>query len=194
VLSLFSTSLHGLILRSLTDGPIRFSDLQARAGESTLKALRGNIGNLIGIGALEKRSFGGEGREPDLLDNKLTPFGLELLFVAEVLDDWLGRAPDGPMGIDSDAAKEAIKALLGGWNSTILRVLAARSFSLSEIEVLISSFGTASLERRLEAMRLAGQVAPFLGAPDVTAYAVTDWVREGVAPLLAAIRCEFLHR
>lgn len=190
MLSLFTTTLHGLILRALVDGPVRLSNLHAQAGDPTLKALRGNIGNLIGIGALEKRRPGGE---PDLLDNELTPFGRDLLLVAEVLDDWLGRAPDGPLGIDSEAAKEAIRALLGGWGSTMLRALAARPFSLAELDELIGSFGNAALDRRLVAMHDAGQVTALSGDSDVAAYAVTDWLREGVAPLLASIRCERLH-
>ncbi|HWP33844.1 MAG TPA: hypothetical protein VNL97_08865 [Solirubrobacterales bacterium] len=191
VLSLFTTTLHGLILRALVGDPVRLLDLQARAGEPPLKALRGSIGNLIGIGALEKRKPGGE---PDLLDNELTPFGCELLFVAEVFDEWLTRAPGGPLDIDSEAAKDAIRALLGGWNSRMLRVLAVRSFSLAELDELMGSFSRAALERRLEAMRAVGQVT---AAPPrdggATAYAVTEWLREGVAPLLASIRCERLY-
>jgi len=190
VLSLFTTTLHGPILRALADGPVRLSDLHAQAGEPTLKTLRGNIGNLIGIGALEKRRPGGE---PDLLDNELTSFGRDLLLVAEVLEDWLGRAPDGPLGIDSEAAKEAIRALLGGWGSTMLRALAARPFSLAELDGLIGSFGNAALDRRLVAMHSAGQVTALSADWDMVAYAVTDWLREGVAPLLASIRCERLH-
>jgi DNA-binding HxlR family transcriptional regulator len=187
VLSLFTTTLHGVILHALSEGPVRLSDLRARAGEPTLKALRGNIGNLIGIGALEKRKPGGE---PDLLDNELTPFGRELLLVAATLDEWLTRAPDGPLDIHSDAAKDAIKALLGGWNSRMLRVLAARSSSLAELDEVIGSFSRAALERRLAAMRIAGQITaiPRNGGP--AAFAVSNWLREGAAPLLAAIRCE----
>jgi DNA-binding HxlR family transcriptional regulator len=189
VLSLFSTTLHGLILGALVDGPVRLSDLHARAGEPALKTLRGNIGNLIGIGALEKRKPGGE---QDLLDNELTPFGRDLLLVAEVLEDWLTRAPDGPLDLDSEAAKDAIKALLGGWGSKLLRVLAARPSSLDELDELIGSFSRAALERRLAAMRIAGQVTTIPRGASPT-YVVSDWLREGAAPLLASMRCERLH-
>jgi DNA-binding HxlR family transcriptional regulator len=191
VLSLFTTTLHGVILHAISDGPVRFSDLQARAGESTLKALRGNIGNLIGIGALEKRT---SDSEPDLLDNELTPFGRELLLVAATLDEWLARAPGSPLELEGEAAKDAIKALLGGWNSRMLRVLAARSSSLAELDELLGSFSQSALERRLAAMHAAGQVtacSPPDGGP--AAYAVTEWLREGAAPLLASIRCERRH-
>jgi DNA-binding HxlR family transcriptional regulator len=188
VLTLFSTTLHGVILQALAAGPLSLSDLSSKVGEPTTKALRGNIGNLIGIGALEKRRAGGE---QNLVDNELTDFGRELLFVGEVLEAWLRSGPDGALGIESVPAKEAIRALVGGWNSTMLRALAVRSLSPPELDELISSFGQSALERRLFAMRSAG-LAAAESSRGSTVYAPTDWLREGAAPLLAAIRCEHL--
>lgn len=190
VLSLFSTALHGLILQALADGPMRLTELRREVGGPPQTTLRGHLGNLIGLGALEKRSSNGK---PHMVDNALTPVGLELLFVAEALERWLARAPDGPIGFESGAGKAAIKAFVSGWSSTMLRALAARPFSLTELDNLITSFTYPALERRLSAMHLAGHVAPKPSNGKGTLYAVTDWLRQGVGPLVAAARCERRH-
>jgi DNA-binding HxlR family transcriptional regulator len=190
VLSLFSTALHGLVLRALADGPMRLSDLRKEVGGPPQTTLRGHLGNLIGMGALEKRSRDGK---PNMVDNALTPTGMELLFVADVLERWLAGAPDEALELESEAGKAAIKALISGWSSTMLRALAARPFSLTELDNLISAFTYPALERRLSAMHLAGLVAATESDGKGTPYAVTDWLRQGVAPLLAAARCERRH-
>jgi DNA-binding HxlR family transcriptional regulator len=190
VLSLFSTALHGLILRALADGPMRLTDLRREVGGPPQTTLRGHLGNLIGMGALEKRSRDGK---PNMVDNALTPVGLELLFVADVLERWLANAPEGALELESEAGKAAIKALISGWSSTMLRALAARPFSLTELDNLITTFTYPALERRLSAMHLAGHVEALENNGRGTPYAVTGWLREGVAPLLAAARCERRH-
>jgi len=191
VLSLFSTVLHGLILRALADGPMRLTDLHRKVGGPPQTTLRGHLGNLIGIGALEKQSRDGKA---NMVDNALTPAGLEMLFVADVLEAWLARAPERAIGLESEAGKAAVRALISGWGSTMLRALAARPFSLTELDNLITAFTYPALERRLSAMHLAGHVVALQqsngrGRP----YAVTEWLRQGVAPLLAASRCERRH-
>lgn len=190
VLSLFSTTLHGLILRSLANGPVGLAELHRRAGEPSQKALRGNIGNLIGIGALEKRKPDGD---PELLDNGLTQLGRKLLFVADALDAWLMRAPQGPLNLESEGAKEAIKAFVGGWCSTMLRALAVRDLSLAELDELIASFGYRALERRVAAMHRVNMLTAIGQDGAGSTFAATAWLREAVAPLLAAVRCERLY-
>lgn len=190
MLTLFSTTLHGDILRALAGGPVHLSDLSAKTGGPAQKVLRASIGNLIGLGALERRRFDGEW---DVVDNELTPFGRELLFVAEVLEIWLSASPDGALSLESMEAKEAVRALVGGWGSTILRALAVRAFTPVELDGLIASFGRQALERRLFAMRSVGQVKAVVADDDDTTFAATEWLRKGVAPLLAAIRCERQH-
>jgi DNA-binding HxlR family transcriptional regulator len=189
-LSLFSTALHGLVLRALSNGPMRLADLRKEVGGPAQTTLRGNLRNLIEIGALEKRQTnGGAG----LVDNAITPVGQELLVVADAIDRWLARAPDGPIRLESETGKAAVKALVSGWNSTMLRALAARSFSLTELDNMISAFSYPALERRLGAMRLAGCVTPVRANGGGRPYAVTEWLRRGMAPLLAAVRCERRH-
>jgi DNA-binding HxlR family transcriptional regulator len=187
VLALFSAALHGLVLKALEDGPLRLAELRRRVGGPPQTTLRGHLGNLIGMGALEKRSRDGA---PNMVDNALTPVGLELLFVADVLERWLSRCPAGPLDLEREGGKGAVKAFAGGWNSAMLRALAVRPFSLTELDTLISAFSYPALERRLSAMHLSGLVRATQGERNGTPYAVTEWLRLAVAPLLASIRCE----
>jgi DNA-binding HxlR family transcriptional regulator len=189
VLSLFSKVLHGLVLRALSGGPLRLAELRRKVGGPAQSTLRGNLDNLIGIGALEKRQSNGNGR-PHMADNALTSVGTEMLAVADAVEDWFARAPEGPLHLENEMGKTTIKALVNGWDSTMLRALAVRPFSLTELDNLISSYSYPALERRLAAMRLAGFVVPVEGNGGATPYAVTNWLRQAMAPLLAAIRCE----
>lgn len=190
VLSLFSRALHGLVLRALARGPMRLADLRKEVGGPAQTTLRGNLSNLIDIGALEKRQTNGKA---SMVDNALTPAGTELLIVADAIESWLARAPEGPIRLESETGKAATKALFSGWDSTMLRALAARPCSLTELDNLINAFSYPALERRLGAMRLVGCVAAVQGNGGGTPYAVTDWLRQGMAPLLAAVRCERRH-
>jgi DNA-binding HxlR family transcriptional regulator len=190
-LSLFSVPLNGLILRALADGPMRLTDLRREVGGPAQTTLRGNLANLVEIGALAKR---GRDDKPNILENELTPLGEELLIVGNALEHWLARAPSGPIAFESAAAKAAIKALVGGWTSTILRALAARPLTLTELDRLIDGFTYPALERRLGAMRLARQIELFPnGEQRKRPYTVSRWLREAIGPLAIATRCERRH-
>lgn len=130
---------------------------------------------------------------PGSLDFELTPVGQELWAVAKVLSAWLRAAPEGPLPLGGSAAKSAVKALVEGWGTSMIRALAARPLSLTELNGLISGLSYPSLERRLGAMRLAGQIERTPGRGRGTPYAVTDWLRRSIAPLGAAARWERLH-
>jgi DNA-binding HxlR family transcriptional regulator len=130
---------------------------------------------------------------PGALDFELTAVGQELWAVAQVLEAWLRAAPERPLQLGSGAAKSAIKALVEGWTTSIVRALAARPFSLTELNGLISGLSYPSLERRLGAMHLAGQIERTPGTGRGTPYAVTDWLRRAVGPLGAAAHWERLH-
>ncbi len=188
-LSLFSRALNGLVLRALADGPLRLAELRRRVGGPAQTTLRGNLENLFDGGVLEKR----QSPHANTVDNALTPLGSELLRVSDALDAWLTLAPDGPLLLESDGGKVAIKALVNGWESTMLRALAARPLSLTELDNLISAFSYPALERRLAAMRLSGLVVAAKGGGGGTPYAAGEWLRLAMAPLLAAVRCERRH-
>lgn len=191
VLSLLAAPLSVPILRAHVDGPLRLPDLRERIGGAAQTTLRGQVGNLRGIGALERHVRGGM---PYTVENELTDVGGGVLAVAEIVEAWLERAPQGAIALGSEPAKGAIRALIGGWGSTMLRALAARPLSLTELDSVISDLSYPSLERRLSAMRAARQVEVLLdGEGGSKPYAVTEWTRQAVGPLVAAGRCECLH-
>ncbi len=191
VLSLLAGPLCAPILRAHLEGPLRLPDLRERIGGAAQTTLRGQVGNLRAIGALERHVRSGM---PYTVENELTDAGRGILGVAGDVEAWLSRAPQGPIALGSEPAKGAIRSLVGGWGSTVLRALAARPLSLTELSGVIPDLSYPSLERRISAMRAARQVEVM---PNETGkarpYAVTDWTRQAVGPLVAAGRCECEH-
>jgi len=179
-----------LILQAVVKGPKQQSELRRDVGSPAQTTLRAQLNRLAEIGAIEKHR---RNRFPGVLEYELTKAGRDLLFVVDVLEYWLEKAPDGSLALGSGPAKAAIKALVAGWSTTMLRVLAARPLSLTELDGVIGSLSYPSLERRLGALRLAGQVKACPNNGNGTPYAVTEWLRQGVAPLAAAARWERRH-
>jgi DNA-binding HxlR family transcriptional regulator len=185
---LLSVHLNTLILRALADGPLRLAELRREVGGPAQSTLRGNLAKLIEVEALRKR---GRDDKPSILEYELTSFGRDLLFVMDAVEAWLGLAPEGPLALDTVGAKVAIKALVGGWTSTIVRALAARPLTLTELDKLIDGCTYPALERRLGAMRLAGQIS-LEASNDGRGrhYTVGPWLRQAIGPLCVAARCE----
>lgn len=191
VLSLLAGPLCGPILRAHLDGPLRLPDLREQIGGAAQTTLRGQVGNLRAIGALERHVRTGM---PYTVENELTDVGRGILDVAEVVEAWLSRAPHGPIAFGSEPAKGAIRSLVGGWGSTVLGALAARPLSLTELSGIIPGISYPSLERRLSAMRASRQVEVLQSESGKSRpYGVTDWTRQAVGPLVAAGRCECEH-
>lgn len=191
VLSLIAGPLSVPILRAHLEGPLRLPDLRERIGGAAQTTLRGQVGNLRAIGALERQVRGGM---PYTVENELTEVGRGVLGVATIVEAWLTQAPQGSIALGSEPAKGAIRALVGAWGSTTLRALAAQPLSLTELSSTIPELSYPALERRLSAMRAARQIE--LG-PDggrgAKPYTVTEWTRQAVGPLAAAGRCECEH-
>jgi DNA-binding HxlR family transcriptional regulator len=190
VLTLLATPLNLAILRSLSDRPMRLAELRAAAGLPAQTTLRGHLRALGEVGALVRNSTK---EAPHAVENQLTPMGRELLSVADLLEVWLGRAPDGPIALDSEAAKGVVKAFVEGWGSTIMGDLAAQPMSLTDLDSRIAELSYPALERRLSSMRMANLIEARRGQGTRVPYAVTEWARRGVVPLAAASRCERIH-
>jgi DNA-binding HxlR family transcriptional regulator len=190
VLLLLGNPLNVRVLRALVGASLRLAKLQERVGWAAQTTLRAAVANLGAVGAVEKRLVGGT---HPLVEIKLTPAGEEMLFVADVLERWLVQAPSGPIDPGSDAAKAAVKALVGGWTSSAIRTLASRQLTLAELDAAIPGISYPSLERRLVAMRSAGLVEAVDGEGRGRPYAVAEWLRRAIAPLGAAARFELRH-
>jgi DNA-binding HxlR family transcriptional regulator len=189
-LSLLAVPLNGTILEQLFEGPMRLADLHHDSGsapQSTVRArLKGLEADQVMIKRTRKRSHG-------VADFVLTEAGHDLFVVTAALERWLLLAPEGPLAFGSAAGKSAIKALEGGWSSTMVGSLSSGSHTLGELARSISAVSYPSLDRRLTAMRRAGQVRACLGEGQGTPYEVTEWLQQGIAPLAAAVRWERTH-
>lgn len=189
-LVLLAAPLNVLILQALAEGPKQQAELRRDTGSPAQTTLRAQLKRLVEIGAISKQR---RNHFPGVLEYELTGAGEELSFVAVSLERWLEISPSGPLSFGDNAAKAAIKALVESWSTKMLRALAARPLSLTELDRIIGDFSYPALERRLGAMRLAGQVQARPSAGRGTPYAVTEWARRGVAPLTAAARWERRH-
>jgi DNA-binding HxlR family transcriptional regulator len=189
-LEMLVVPLIGRILQRLADGPKRLVELQVETGPVPQTTLRTHLRGLEELGAVVKR-----GREdaPGVVEFALGEPGEALLEVVASVERWLALRPDEPLSFGGDAGKAALKALLGGWSSTILRSLAESPHSLSELAAGIRMVSYPAIERRLAALRLSGLVEAQAGNGKGTPYAVTDWLRQGVAPLAAAVHWEQHH-
>jgi DNA-binding HxlR family transcriptional regulator len=165
-------------------------ELRCEVGSPPQTTMRRQLRALTEMGVLTRSS---QSDFPGSVAYELTAPGRELLVVTAALKAWLAAAPAGPLPLGSVAAKSAVNALVEGWETNMVRALAAQPLSLTELDHLISGLNYPSLERRLTAMRIAGQVEALPSRGRGTPYAVTEWLRCGVAPLSAAARWELLH-
>jgi DNA-binding HxlR family transcriptional regulator len=190
VLGIFENPLNTRMLRAHAAGPQRLGELQEKVGWSAQTTVRAAVANLRELGALTKQATNDSSHA---MATELTPAGREMLFVADEVEAWLALCPDGPIDPDAEDARGAVKALGGGWSSTLMRALANRSFTLTELADLIPGISYPALERRITWMRLSGQIEPVEKKGRGTPYVVTDWLRHAIAPLSAAGRCERRH-
>lgn len=179
------------ILQALAEKPKQQAELRRDAGAPAQTTLRAQLKRLVEIGAIAKER---RNHFPGVLEYELTPAGRELLFVVDSLERWLAMAPSGPLSLDDNAAKAAIKALVESWSTRMLRAMAARPLSLTDLDRVIRELSYPALERRLAAMKLADQVVAQSSDGRGTPYAVSDWGRRGMAPIAAAARWERRNR
>lgn len=115
--------------------------------------------------------------------------GREALFVAAVIERWLGQAPDGPIEYGSTLAKRTVAALVEGWSAAVIHALAREPMTSAELDETIDGIDRRRLQRHLVAMRGVGLLEA-VGEGGEALYAMTDWLRSGIAPLIASARLE----
>jgi DNA-binding HxlR family transcriptional regulator len=120
----------------------------------------------------------------------LAPAGEELLRVGDALQAWLHRYPARPLSLESEEAKSAVKALAGGWSSALVHELATRPTTLGELNARLPDITYPALERRLNWMRITGQIEAIEGEGRGVPYRPTEFLLRAIAPLCAAGRCE----
>jgi DNA-binding HxlR family transcriptional regulator len=189
-LRLLAPPLNVQILQALAGGPLPLLDLRRAVGFPPQTTLRAHLRSLSSTGIVVRRR---QNHFPGDLAVELTDPGRALLRVDRVVRRWLEAAPSGSIDPGSPAAKSVVKTLAEAWASNMVRALAARPLSLTELDSVIPDLSYPSLERRLTAMRVAGQVEKVTGRRGATPYGVTDWLRRATAPLIAAVRWEREH-
>jgi DNA-binding HxlR family transcriptional regulator len=186
-LTLLASSLNLGVLRDLAAGPQRLQDLMRHLGFPPRSTTRLYLQTLTEIGAIERHS---RSTFPASVDYEITEGGRALLRVADTLQAWLLASPAGPIELGSTAARSAIKALVEGWSSNIVRILATRPLSLTELNSLIPRISYPSLERRLTAMRQVDLLEVQSTPGRTTPYTVTEWLRRAIPPIISAISWE----
>jgi DNA-binding HxlR family transcriptional regulator len=188
-LSLLSTPLNVHVLKALEEEELPLADLNKAVGHPPATTMRVYLKALTDLGIVERRQ---EVDFPGSVSYSLTEAGHKLLAAAAVLQHWLESAPDGPIALGSPAAKSATKALIDGWDAGMIRALAARPFTLTELARLIPSISYPTLERRIAAMRRVGQLEAQRsgGGSRGTPCKATWWLRQAAAPLTAAVAWE----
>jgi DNA-binding HxlR family transcriptional regulator len=189
-LALLSAPLNVHILRALETGPAGLLDLRRTAGLPPQSTMRIYLRDLLELEVLERRR---EESFPPSVEYSLTATGRALLKVGDVLQTWLNVAPEGSILLGSPAAKSATRALVEGWSTNIVRALAARPCSLTELSRLNLRTSYPALERRLGAMRLVNQVEAQSREGRGTPYRVTEWLRQAISPLVSATAWERKH-
>jgi hypothetical protein len=123
---------------------------------------------------------------------KPTPAGREVPFVGVILQRWLDSCPDGPVELGSEAGP-VLAPLLTGWCSMVTHALAAKPLTCAETHEAIQILDLDAVEARIESMDEAGLVEALPGPDGEPRYAVTEWLRTGIAPLAVAARMELRH-
>ncbi len=156
-----------------------------RAGAQALLMAADPINRGILRQMLEHPLKVGPGRE-----YRVTSGGREGLFTGFVTERWLQSAPQGPVPFDSPEAERAVAALAEGWSATVVHALAREPLTMLELRQTVENQGRRGLKRHIAAMRSAGQVEALPVEGGETIYAATDWLRAGIAPLIASARLE----
>jgi DNA-binding HxlR family transcriptional regulator len=187
-LSMLAVPLNVQVLEALDEHPLALADLRRRVGHPPVTTMRSYLRRLTELKVVDRRQ---EADFPGSVSYAITGSGKNLLAVAAVLRRWLEEAPDGPIEFGDRLSRSAVKALVDGWDTGIVRALAARSLSLTELDRVIPTVTYPALERRLTAMRQMGLVEP---DPErngrVVRCRATNWLRRAVAPLSAGVGWE----
>ena len=186
-LKILAAPLNLEILRGLEAGSLSAADLSQAIGsppKSTMRLYLRTLGGVDVVQRSRRSEFQGS------TEYSITPAGLALLTVAELLQAWLDSAPQGPVELGSLPARNAIRALADGWSAALVRALAARALSLTELDRLIAGFSYPALERRLTAMRMVGLLEFHKEDGRSTPYRVTPWLRRAVRTITGASEWE----
>lgn len=123
----------------------------------------------------------------------LTPLGLDKARCLQALNRWLGERPGGPPPPER-LVRDALGPLLCGWSGTIVHALAPEPATLDELDRAVTPLDREELHEHIERMTRSGIAAVEAEASSGPArYALTDWGRAAIAPIVAAVLYERRH-
>ncbi|HWI94929.1 MAG TPA: winged helix-turn-helix transcriptional regulator [Solirubrobacterales bacterium] len=175
------------ILCQLASGPLENAELLGRIGFVSRSTYFERMRDLEELSLISRTR---RGDVPPIAECRLEMAGAQLLPVARRLDAWLAEAPKGTLRLGEAYATTSVKALAVAWGSTLLRWLAERPRTLSELEQLIHAFGYRKLERIVRDLVEAGLIEPVETRSRLRPYGVTEWGRCAAGLLVAAMRWE----
>ena len=153
LLTLLATPLNFMILRALADKPMRLAELRQATGLPAQTTLRGHLASLGEVGVVRRRPATALAHS---VENELTEMGRDLLGVADLLERWLDRAPNGSISLETSSAKGVVKAFVDGWGSTMMARSRRSADVADRTRSPIPGLSYPALERRLSSMRMAG--------------------------------------
>ena len=186
-LGLLAAPLNLQILRALREGSGTVLELSQATASPPRSTMRIYLRTLMGVHAIERAA---SDRAHGSAEFAITAAGEALLRVSTPLEAWLRGAPEGPIELGTPAARNAIRALADGWSASLVRALATRTFSLTELARLIPKLTYPAIERRLSAMRMVGLIEPHKEEGRATPYRATPWLRRAVFTVTAASEWE----
>lgn len=175
------------ILRELASGPLESTKLLGRVDFVSRSTYFERMRDLEELSLVSRTR---RGEVPPVAECRLETSGERLLPVAGRLETWLADAPQGPLKLGEAYAAATVKALAVAWGSTLLRWLAERPHTLTELDRLVQSFGYRKLERIVRDLVKAGLIERTAIKGRLSPYGVTEWVRRAVGLLTAAMRWE----
>ncbi|HEX7245667.1 MAG TPA: winged helix-turn-helix transcriptional regulator [Solirubrobacterales bacterium] len=188
VLGLLSDALNASILRALLRGPLPVSELACHLSPTSRTTRFGRLRELEDLGVIAREKRPGT---PPVSYCSLAPAGRSLLPVVGRFAEWLASDPSGPSSPDDLTGARKIKALANAWDTTVLRWLAERPCSLTELDSLSpSAVSHHEARKSREGLSAAGLIAPVESRDRRRPYAPVSWARCVAGCIAAAIGWE----
>jgi len=121
----------------------------------------------------------------------ITPLGMDKARCYMTVNRWLGERPGGPLP-PGEIVQGALGPLVCGWSGTIVHALAPEPLSLDELDRAVALLDREELLEHVERMVGSG-IAKAEAGSDPVRYALTEWCRAAITPLVAGVLYERRH-
>jgi DNA-binding HxlR family transcriptional regulator len=119
---------------------------------------------------------------------RISQQGMVLANAHLTLQRWLGERPGG-LPREETLMRDALGPLLCGWSGMIVHALAPEPLSLDELDRAVTLLDREGTHKHVKEIVRSG-IAEAQTDSGATRYALTEWGRAAIAPLVAAVVCE----